>query len=425
MTTSSMPEAINPTDPAFIACPFPAYERLRATAPVTFVPHGKGFWFVTRHDLIQQVVADSKTFSSRVGSLAFADFPPELLAKMVEISSAGVPNVPTLLTADPPVHTRNRRLVSRAFTPRAVKHYEPFVRSVCRDLIAAFATDEPIDFVSAFAIPVPVRAIAHALAVPMSRAADFKRWSDAAVALIGSRLPDDAVLQSLREGNELAAFILEQIEDRRRSPGDDLLSTLVHARLTDDETADLEGDTARQLSDAEICSIVRQVLVAGNETTTNLLTQMMVRFASEPEWWVRLRLDPTLIPSAVEECLRLVSPSGVNQRRTTRDVDIGGVTIPAGQDVLVVYMSGDHDERVFPDPEAFDPTRANLGEHLAFGRGIHFCVGASLARLEARIALEELTQAIDGFELVDPDHLVWNDTFQLRAIRSLPIRLTA
>jgi cytochrome P450 len=283
--------------------------------------------------------------------------------------------------------------------------------------------EREVDFVRAFAVPLPVRVIAHALAVPADREQDFKRWSDAAVALIGSRLPDEEVLQSIREGNELGEFVLQQIERRRTAPGDDLLSTLVHARLTDDETTDLAGDTVRQLSDPEIYSIVRQVLVAGNETTTNLLTQMMVRFADEPQWWARMRAEPDVIPAVVEECLRMVSPSAVNQRKTTREVELGGVTIPAGENVLVGYLAADHDDRVFPDPERFDPTRPNVGEHLAFGRGIHFCVGAALARMEARTALEELTAAVAAYELPGREHLVWNDTFQLRAIRRLRLRV--
>lgn len=417
--------AIDPTDPGFIACPFPEYARLRDATPVVYVPHGRGFWFVTRHDLVLQVVSDPKTFSSDVRSLAFNEFSPELLAQMAEVSRAGVQNVPTLLTADPPVHTRNRRLVSRAFTPRAAKEHEPFMRSVCRELLAGFTPGRTLDFVQNFAVPLPVRVIAEALAVPADRADDFKRWSDAAVALIGSKLPDSEVLRSLREGNELGAFVIEQIQHRRENPGPDLLSTLTHARLTDDETADLAGDAARQLSDAEIYSIIRQVLVAGNETTTNLLTQMMVRFAHEPHWWQEMRNDPTIIPSVVEESLRMITPSAVNQRITTRDVELGGITVPAGQNVLVVYLAADHDDRVFPDPERFDPTRPNLAEHLAFGRGIHFCVGASLARLEARVALEELTAAIESYELVDPDQQEWNSTFSLRALRRLHMRVTA
>lgn len=425
MSENRLHAAIDPTAPAFIACPFPEYARLRSETPVVYVPHGRGFWFVTRHDLVLQVVSDPKTFSSDVRSLAFDEFPPELLARMAEISRAGVQNVPTLLTADPPVHTRNRRLVSRAFTPRAAKEHESFMRSVCRELLERFVPGREIDFVHDFAVPLPVRVIAEALAVPADRADDFKRWSDAAVALIGSKLPDEGVLQSLREGNEFGAFVIEQIQHRRARPGSDLLSTLTHARLSDDETADLAHDAARQLSDSEIYSIIRQVLVAGNETTTNLLTQMMVRFAAEPQWWQHMRKDPSIIPAVVEESLRMITPSAVNQRITTREVELGGVTVPAGQNVLVVYLAADHDDRVFPDPERFDPTRPNLAEHLAFGRGIHFCVGASLARLEARVALEELTAAFGAFELVDPDHQEWNSTFSLRALRRLPMRVTS
>jgi cytochrome P450 len=420
--TQSRPEWLNPTDPAFIACPFPAYRRLRDEAPVVYVPHGRGFWFVTRHDLCQQAVADTATFSSKVKTLAFDEFPPDLLAKMTDLARQGVPNIATLLTTDPPLHTRNRRLVSRAFTPRAVKEHEPFVRALCRDLIAAIPDVGEFDFVRSFAIPVPVQTIAQALAVPAERAEDFKRWSDAAVALIGSKLPDDEVLDSIRGGNELGAFVIEQIADRRLHPGTDVLSTLVHARLADDETEDLDSDAPRQLSDEEIYSIVRQILVAGNETTTNLLTQMVVRFAREPQWWTAMRDDPSIIPAVVEEALRMFAPSGVNQRITTREVTLGGVTIPAGASVLLVYLSADHDERVFADPEHFDPTRANLADHLAFGRGIHFCVGAALARMEARVALEELSRATNGFELVDADHLEWNSSFSLRAIRRLPVR---
>jgi cytochrome P450 len=222
---------------------------------------------------------------------------------------------------------------------------------------------------------------------------------------------------------DLSLFLLAEIGRRRAAPGgEDILSTLVHARLDDDETADLVEGAQRQLTDSEIISIVRQLLVAGNETTTNLLTQMMVRFAEEPEWWQRVRAEPELIPAVIEESLRLASPSGVNQRKTTREVELGGQVIPAGADVLVIYLSANHDQAVFPEPERFDPSRGNLGEHMAFGRGIHFCVGASLARLEARIALEELAAGVESFELVDPQRRDWNESFMLRAIRSLPIR---
>lgn len=414
---------LDPFDPSFIACPFPTYAALRDDQPVVHVPHGRGFWLVTRHDLIRDVVADTTTFSSQVGSLGVVAPSPELLQELKRLAPRIGNEVPTLLTLDPPGHTRNRRLVSRAFTPVAVRAFEPLARAMCVRLIEGWPAGEVFDFVRGFAVPLPVHVIAHGLDVPDDRVDDFKRWSDAAVAPIGARLSDDEMVASVLGSAELRAFILEQIARKRAHPGgSDVLSTLVDARLTDAEAADLADGTARLLSDDEIVSIVRQLLVAGNETTTNLLTQAMVRFADEPEWWGRMRADPSIIPAVVEELLRLITPSGVNQRKTTREVTLGGVTIPAGANVLVAYASGNHDERVFPDPERFDPTRPNLGDHLAFGRGIHFCPGASLARMEARIALEELTARVDRYELVDRDHLEWNETFQLRAVRRLPMR---
>ncbi len=276
---------------------------------------------------------------------------------------------------------------------------------------------------SQFAVPLPVRVIARGLDVPDDRVEDFKRWSDASVAAIGSDLTDDEIVEDFTEILEMEAFVAEQIDRKRRTgPAPDVMSSLVHAQLTEDEAADFSTDTRRALSDAEIQGIVRQLLVAGNETTTNLLTQMMILFHDQPEWWERMRADRDLIPAIVEEGLRMVSPSAVNQRVATCPVDLGGATVSAGDVVLVGYLAADHDPDVFPDPERFDPHRANLADHLAFGRGIHFCPGASLARMEARIALEELTSALHSFHLPERQALAWNRSFQLRAVRTLPFQ---
>ena len=199
-----------------------------------------------------------------------------------------------------------------------------------------------------------------------------------------------------------------------------MLSSLVHAELGDDETDGLEAGARRMLSDLEIVSIVRQLMVAGNETTTNLLGQLLVLFGEQPEWWRRMQEEPSIIPAVVEEGLRWTSPSAVNQRRTTCPVDLEGADLPSRTNVLLAYLAANHDERVFPDPERFDPERPNLAEHLAFGRGIHFCPGASLARLEARVALEELTAAVDRYEVPPFVALRWNESFQLRALRAIP-----
>jgi len=412
---------LDPFDPAFIACPFPRYEALRDGSGATWVPHGKGFWLITRHDLVRRVAGDVGTFSSEAGSLGTVPPSPELAAAIDELAPEGIGDVPTLLTLDPPGHTRNRRLISRAFSPAAAKRYEPLARSIVQELLAGWRDGERVDFVSTFAIPLPVRVIAHGLDVPDDRVADFKRWSDAAVARIGARLSDEQVLDSVRAALELKEFILEQIARKRTQPaGDDVLSSLVHAELSDEEAEGLEAGARRVLSDLEIVSIVRQLIVAGNETTTNLLGQLLVLFGEQPEWWRRMQEEPAIIPAVVEEGLRWTSPSAVNQRRTSCPVDLDGIDLPTQTNVLIAYLAANHDERVFPDPERFDPERPNLAEHLAFGRGIHFCPGAALARMEARVALEELTAGVDHYEAPPFASLGWNESFQLRALRAIP-----
>ena len=412
---------LDPFDPSFIACPFPRYEALRDGSGATWVPHGKGFWLITRHDLVRRVAGDVGTFSSEAGSLGTVPPSPELAAAIDELAPDGIGDVPTLLTLDPPGHTRNRRLISRAFSPAAAKRYEPLARSIVEELLAGWRDGEQVDFVSTFAIPLPVRVIARGLDVPDDRVADFKRWSDAAVAKIGARLSDEQVLDSVRAALELKEFILEQIARKRaHPPAEDVLSSLVHAELSDDEAEGLEAGARRVLSDLEIVSIVRQLIVAGNETTTNLLGQLLVLFGEQPEWWRRMQDEPSIIPAVVEEGLRWTSPSAVNQRRTTCPVDLDGVDLPPQTNVLLAYLAANHDERVFPDPERFDPERPNLAEHLAFGRGIHFCPGAALARMEARVALEELTAGVDRYEAPPFTSLRWNESFQLRALRAIP-----
>jgi cytochrome P450 len=415
---------LDPFAPDFIACPFPAYHELQHEGGAAYLDRGKGFWLITRHDLVREVATDPKRFSSESGPLGATRLSPELLTRLRELAPNGRPgDVPTLLTLDPPGHTRNRRLVSRAFTPASVKRYEDFTRELCQSLVAGWVDGEEIDLVAQFTVPVPVRVVARALDVPDDRIEDFKRWSDASVAAIGADLTDEEMIEDFTELLEMSAFVAEQIDRKRREgPAPDVMSQLVHAELADDETADLSSDVRRQLTDDEIQSIVRQLIVAGNETTTNLLTQLVIHLASAPDWWDRMREDPTVATSVVEEGLRYFSPSAVNQRVATCPVDIAGTTIETGDIVLVGYLAADHDPEVFPDPERFDPARANLGDHFAFGRGIHFCPGASLARMEARIALEVLSATVDSYELPSADALRWNKSFQLRAVTSLPFK---
>lgn len=410
-------------DPEFIKCPFPTYRAMRDHAAAVWVESGKGFWLVTGHEHVREVVADPATFSSESGPLGSTAPSDEALARIAKLTPPeGLRGqVPTLLTLDPPGHTRNRKLISRAFTPGSVKRYEDHTRQICRELIDTFVDGSEVDFVSTFAVPLPVRVIAAGLDVPDDCVDDFKRWSDAAVGAIGADLDDDQTVDAFQQKLELADFIQTQIDRKRaQGPAKDIMSQLVHASLDDAERDELGVDARTTLSDDEIQSIVRQLLVAGNETTTNLLTQTMVLLDANPEWWGQMQQGPAVITRVVEEALRYISPSALNQRACTRDVDFHGVRMSAGDVVLVGYLAADHDPAVFPDPEAFDPDRENLSDLLAFGRGIHFCPGASLARMEVRIALAELTTALSSYSLAAQDRRQWNSSFVLRAIRRLP-----
>ncbi|MEM9037249.1 MAG: cytochrome P450 [Actinomycetota bacterium] len=417
--------ALDVFDPAFIRCPFAAYHRARETGASVYVSEGKGFWLVTDHAQVREVVGDVETFSSRSGPLAATTPSPAARQRMAAITPPeGVRGrVATLLTLDPPEHTRNRRLISRAFTPASVRRYEELTRQICRELIAPWRDGEEIDFVAEFAVPLPIRIIAAALDVPDDRVGDFKRWSDAAVSGIGADLDDDDVVAAHEALLELGDFTQAQIERKRAAgPAEDVMSRLVHAELDASDREELGDEAPSQLTDDEIHSIIRQLLVAGNETTTNLLAQSIVLLHDLPDWWRRMAAEPEVITAVVEEALRYTSPSAANQRACTRDVDLHGAKMAEGDIVLVGYLAADHDPRVFPDPEVFDPDRPNLAQHLAFGRGVHFCPGAALARMEARIAFEELTTAIESYEIPDRATLEWNSSFQLRAMLRLPLR---
>ena len=234
-------------DPEFIRCPFPGYRQLRDRGGPTYLDAGKGFWLVTAHDQVREVVADVATFSSESGPLAATEPSPAAVDRMAAITPPeGLRGrVNTLLTLDPPGHTRNRRLISRAFTPASVARYEDLTRTICRQLIEAWQDDRQVDFVSAFAVPLPVRVIATALDVPDDRVDDFKRWSDASVGGIGADLSDDEMVEAHRQLLQLADFIQDQIERKRAvGPAEDIMSKLVHARLGDDDRAELRSSAS-------------------------------------------------------------------------------------------------------------------------------------------------------------------------------------
>jgi cytochrome P450 len=408
---------LNPFDPAVLQCPFPHYARMRDEAPVLYLEQ-IGMWFVTRHDLVLEVLRDPRTYSNLFGA-ASMPLPSADREKLVAAIAEGYPRVSTMLTADQPEHTRYRRLVAKAFGPRAIADLEPTVRAVTIELIESWLHSGRIEFVTQFGVPLPVRVIAKALNVPDDRLADFKRWSDDSIAGIGTNISVDERVAAERGVNEFQRYFAAEIERRRTEPQDDLLTHLLNASVDDD---DAEVTDRRPLDMPEMLSIVQQLLVAGNETTTKMLAEMMRLLGDHPDQWQRVRDDPARVAAVVEETLRLSTPTQGMFRIVKNDVTLGGVAIPAGARMVIVYSAANRDTAVFgDDPDEFDPDRAELSEHIAFGKGIHFCLGASLSRLEGRIALTELAARIASFTLADTNDYGVFPSFMLRGLRRLEL----
>lgn len=415
------PDAFDPRLDGVIQCPYPHYERLRAEGGVHELPGeavgrpGERVFAVSRHDLAVEVLGDWRTYSSRVGSPS-APPPAHLREQLRAIAAGGFKGPPTMLTADPPVHTRYRRLVSKAFTPRRVAELAPTVRAICEELVDGFV-DDTLDLVPAYCVPIPTRTVAAALGVPQDRYPDFKRWADAGVAAIGRELDDQGWLDSVTGVVEMQQYFAGELERRREQPADDLLTDLLAARLTPDD-----GVEGEPLSMPELISIVQQLQVAGSETTASLIADAVVMLHERPELWQRLADEPASAGAVVEECLRLASPNLGMFRRVTTDATLGGVEVPAGSTLWVLFGSANRDAAVFgPAADELHPDAALA--HLAFGRGVHFCVGAPLARLEAVTALQVLASRFREVRPVDPAGLRYAPSCILRGLVSLPVSL--
>ncbi|WP_409329665.1 cytochrome P450 [Trujillonella humicola] len=400
---------LDPYDPDFQQSPFPTYARLRREAPVFPVP-GHGWYAVTRMDLVRAALRDPVTYANSGVAGRRSEPPPEVADEVAALRARGHPYRPALGLSDPPAHTRYRRLVNRAFTPRALAWMEPLVESAARELAAGLPDGQVVDVVAAVTRPLPVWAILRILGLSDDRRADVARWSDAATASLGARLDAQRWLEVERDVLDFQLAMAAELDQRRARPREDLLSTLV-APVEDGEP----------LGNGELVWLVRELLVAGNETTARTLAEILLRLGGDPGTWQRIRRDPAWVARVVEEGLRLSSPAMGMFRRVTRDTELGGVRLPEGATVFLVYGSANRDESVFPDADSFDADRANAREHVAFGHGLHVCVGAGLARLEAAAALRALADHVDELSVVDPAALAYLPSFFLRGLTSLPV----
>jgi cytochrome P450 len=376
---------INAFDPAILDDPHPYFERLRAEAPVFRDPK-TGIVSVSTYDLIMEVNRQPGVFSNNFGPVlrsGAGDPDPE----EVEIMRRGWATPDTMLTADPPAHTRYRKLSGKAFTYKRVDGMADYVAKVANDLIDTFIDDGACEFKSAFANHLPMTVIADSLGVPRADMDRFHRWSDAFIVQLGGVSDRETRFEAARRIVEFQHYFVDRIEEKRRAPTDDVISDLVHADLSE------EGDP-RKMDHCELLSILQQLLVAGNETTAHSLTAGMFYLISNPDQLDRARNDPASIDGLVEETLRFLSPTNNMWRVAVRDAEIGGFPVRANELILVRYGSANRDGGHFPDPDRFDIARVNARAHLAFGAGIHTCIGASLARKEMQVAFPILLERL-------------------------------
>jgi cytochrome P450 len=361
--------------------PHAHFRRLRAEDPVHWYADGP-FWCVTRHADVAEISRRPRTFSSAHGT-QMNEIPRRLRGTALPAEDA-----PSIIRMDPPAHNRHRKLVIGAFSPRMVSALEPRVRALARESVASIRPGEPFDFVEKVAIPLPMLVIAELLGVPKSDYEDFRRWSDVMIEA-GASGPRPETMATVAE---LFAYIVARANERRLEPREDVLSRLA--------LAEIDGE---RLSDPELGIFGLTLLVAGNETTRNLIAGGMRALLEDRTQWEKLVADPSLVPNAVEEMLRFVTPIQNFARRVQHDTEIAGRPLRAGEYVVLFYGSANRDEAVFgADADRFDILRPDADRHLAFGFGEHLCLGASLARLEARVLFEELIARGPGFSLAGP-----------------------
>ncbi|MCM2390826.1 cytochrome P450 family protein [Streptomyces albipurpureus] len=384
--------------------PYPVYDKLREAAPVHRIvgPDGLPVWIVTRYEDVREALADprlslDKRHATPGGYRGFR-LPPALDANM--------------LNMDPPDHTRIRRLVTKTFTARRIERLREPVRRIADELLDAMATRDRTDLVVSYAAPLPIHTICELLGVPREARRDFRDWTDALV------LPDPARPQAAKEAvGSLIAYVSTLLEHKRAQPGDDLLSALIAVR---DEPG---ADGSDRLSEDELTSLAFLILFVGYENTVQLIGTSVLTLFRNPRQFAELRENPSRIAAVVDEFMRYEGPALLGIRRfPIEDLTIGGVTVPAGETVMVSLASANRDPNRFPDPDQLDLDRDAQG-HVALGHGLHYCLGAHLARLETEIALTALLERFPRLALdTEESALRWRPSIRTRGLLALPVR---
>ncbi len=395
--------------PQMLSNPFPVYARLRKEAPVAWSNQWQA-WVVSRYEHVEPSLKDKENLSNenRQG-LLFEHLPAQQQQDLSRLRHYFAQK--DVIGSDPPDHTRMRSLVQKAFTPKMIASLKPRIEALADELVGAAAAKGEFDFVDEVAHPLPVILIAEMMGAPPEDRHLFKRWSADILGFQGSgKTQYDTAMVSQQSLTELFDYMTRLVEERRREPEDDLITALALA----------EEDGAR-LSRDELLATCNTILTAGHETTTNLIGNMVRELLLHPHSWREVREDPSLIAGAVEESLRLDAPKQRNFRRIKKTHDFGGVTLHENQMIFQLIGSANRDPEVFEHPAAYDIHRANAKDHLSFGIGIHFCLGAALARTEASVVLEALIRHVPDLRITDKGY-TWQDRQQFRGPGSLWVK---
>ena len=395
-----------PGDPAFVADPYPVFARLREEAPVAFDP-ATGQWIVTRHADVSAALRDRRLGRTYLHVATHEEWgheaPPEWQDPFWDVARL------QLLDLEPPDHTRLRRLLARAFTPRAVEAMRPRIVAIVDDLVGAVADLREFDLLADLVEPFPVAVVADMLGIPQADRRLLRPWSAEFTLMFEIDATDDQRRRAAVASGDFAAYLSELVRERRERPRDDLLSQMVHP-----------GEAGDAMSDAEVVANAILLLNAGHEATVNGAGNAWFALFRHPAALAALRAHPELAPTAVDELLRFDTPAPMFERWVLEDVEIDGVTIPAGDEIALQFGAANRDPAAFADADALVLDRAP-NPHVAFGAGIHFCLGAPLARLELDILYRALVERLPTLELAaEPE---WKPRFVLRGLRALPVRI--
>lgn len=380
---------VTPMHPDVLRCPAIMNRRLRDDAPV-FRDPGSGIYFISRYEDVVAMAMDYETFSSVMpGPTSRAVNSDD--AEVVALMESGYPNVPTMLTQDPPLQRRYRRFVDGAFSPSSLRALEPFIAKTAHELIDGFIDEGACEFLGDFGIPLPLTVIGSQIGTPVEDLPRLRKWTEAFVGNLSQQLDREGTLEAAKGILEFQHYFVEKMEERRASPRDDILSKVVNASI----------DGEKPLDHAECLSMLSQILVAGNETTAASFAEGMWLLIQNPDQYALVHEDPSaeMVSRLVEEVLRVTSPSANMFRRTTRDVELHGVKIPENSICFARFASANQDDAQFEDALRFDIMRENTRDHVAFGKGIHHCLGATLARRELNLGFKAVLERLENFRL--------------------------